>query len=69
MQRLSEGRERGGSWITRGAVTDRGTRPSRSLKRKIRNHQWEAGDRDSGRYALAQGNNMEINEALCETVK
>lgn len=53
MQRLSEGRERGGSWITRGAVTDRGTRPSRSLKRKIRNHQWEAGDRDSGRYTLA----------------
>ena len=37
--KLSEGKESKGSWITKGAVTNRKTRPSRSLKKKIRRQQ------------------------------
>lgn len=42
--RLSDGKESRGSQITKGAVTNRGTRPSRSLKKKTRSQKWEAGD-------------------------
>lgn len=34
--RLYEGKEWGGSYITKGDATNEGTRPSRGLKKKIR---------------------------------
>lgn len=46
VMRLSEGKESGGGHITKGAVTNRGTRPSRSRKEKIRSQQREASDEE-----------------------
>ena len=46
--RQSEGKESGGSHITKGAVTNRETMPSRGRKEKIRHQQREASDEGSG---------------------
>lgn len=45
--RLYEGKEREGSYITKGDATNTGTRPSRGLKKKIRSQEWESGDGES----------------------
>lgn len=45
--RQSEGKESGGSHITKGAVTNRETMPSRGTKEKIRHQQREASDEGS----------------------
>lgn len=45
--RLYEGKEREGSYITKGDATHPGTRPTRGLKEKIRSQEWESGDGES----------------------